>query len=244
VIPAYLSTRQITNVISVVCDAVHRLVVEDDAAGAIRRLEEAAAGLHAELSERDAEGDGLTHALRAVKTLAHVMEHLADENIDLAEVQIRAAVDAISAAVHRIRSAYGDERSPGGKSASVQMSVNEASRVPNAEAISDALENLMSRTEPDAFVIFVNADTGHFVQFIGSRGRALVLEMPISSLGEDLIARAEEFFRRRGAAGARGEESFSVALGEDVRIGTSFALGILEQVYRSGPNFPLKIEEN
>ena len=241
--PAFISARQLTDVISVICDAIHRLVVEDDLSGAVRRLEEAVGGLHAEITQREVEGDGLTHVLRAIKTLAHAIEALAADNQVQAEVQIRTAVDAISGAVHRLRTAYGDDAG-GSTGESIQISVSEALRVPNREAIGVTLRTLMARTDPEAFVIFVDARTGNFVQFSGSKGNPLVLELPFSSLSDEVIARAEKYFNEEGIETARGEESFSVTVGGDVDRGTSFAMGIFEKVFRSERDFTLKIEEN
>ena len=238
-----ISARQLTDVISVVCDAIHRLVVEDDLSGAVRRLEEAAGGLHAEITTRIVEGDGLTHILRAIKTLAHALEALASDNQVQAELQIRTAVDALSGAVHRLRSTYGDDASgPAGES--IQMSVSEAMPVPSQEAIGETLRTLMTRTDPEAFVIFVDAQTGNFVQFIGSKGKPLVLELPFASLSGEVFARAKVYFQKEGIQSAGGEESFSIPIGSDVGLGTRLALGIFKEVFLSRPDFSLKIEEN
>lgn len=237
-----ISARQISDVISVICDAVHKLAIEDDAAGAIRRLEEAAGGLHFEITSRESEGDGLSHALRAVKTLAHALEALADDRVDLVEMHVRSAVDALSAAVHRLNSSYG-EFAPGRDNA-VQFSVSEALRIPNEDAIRDALRDLALRSEPEAFLIFLDADTGNFVQVTGSKSKPLVLEIPLSSLTDEEISRAEDFFESAGYRGARGEESYSATLDQDADGGARLAMDIFSTVHRSREDFSLKIEEN
>ena len=237
-----ISARQISDVISVVCDAVYKLAIEDDSAGAIRRLEEAAGGLHLEITNRESEGDGLSHVLRAVKTLAHALEALADDRMDLVEMHVRSAVDALSAAVHRLKSSYGEFAPVRGNA--VQFSVSEALRIPNEDAIRDALRDLALRSEPEAFLIFLDADTGNFVQVTGSKSKPLVLEIPLSSLSDEEIARAEEFFDDAGYADARGEESFSATLDQGADGGASLAMDIFSNVLHSREDFSLKIEEN
>lgn len=245
--PDSTSFRQLADVLSVVCDAVYDLVADDDFHDAIRRINEAASNLDVRSAPAPREvpdPDGIAAALRGVKHLSRAMEALAADAIDRAEMQIDSAVGALRASADMLKTSYGEstETKPG--DAAVQLSVTEALRVPNEEAVADALKNLLNRTESDAFVIFVDAQTGNFIQFLGSKSRPLVLELPLSALSEEEVDRVSTFFASKGVEDVRGEESFSVTLGRDPARATELVLGIFADVYMSKPDFSLKIEEN
>lgn len=232
-----------------ICDAVRSFVEEDDLETGLIRLSEALAGL----GRTPDEGPGVVsakspvdHALTALVELAKAQEALLQDDARRADLLIRAAADHLAAAVRTVqrsqRAAGTGEN--GDHGAPVQLSVSEALRVPNEEAISDSLRNLLARSESQAFVIFVDARTGNFCQFIGSKNAPLLLDLPYTSLDEEERGRARRFFGDQGYEDVEGDEGFSVNVGRDVQAGTALALGTFTKVYRADPNFSLKIEEN
>ena len=230
-----------------ICDAIYEIVVNDDYGDAIRRFEEVAANLADERREAVPETndvDGIAASLRAVKHLGRAMEALANDAVDRSEMEIDSAVIALRTAAKMLRTSYGGPAKADQRKSPVQMSVAEAVRVPNEEAVNDALRNLLQRGEPDAFVILVDAHTGNFIQFLGSKEGPLVLDLPFSGLSEEEMDRAAGYFESEGMADARSDESFSVTLGQDLGRATKLALGVFGDVYESKPDFSLKIEEN
>lgn len=243
--PERISLRKLADVQAVVCDAIHELLLGEDAEGGLRRLDEAAAtlgGSDRSAPERATDPDGLAAALRAVKHLGRAMEDFAADAAGRGEMEIDSAVEALQTARRFLGSAYGSD----GPSSSgpVQMSVAEALRVPNEQAIADALRDLLERSGPQAFVIFLDARSGNFVQFIGSKKEPLVLDLPFTSLSDEEMQRASYYFKGLGFEDAEGEESFSVTLDQDVQQATQLAAGVFHSVYQSEPDFSLKIEEN
>lgn len=239
--------RQVADASAVVCDAIYELVVHDDYTAAARRFEEVADNLSVEPRRNvpeTSDSDGIAACLRALKHLSRAMEALASDAVDRGEVEIDSAVTALQTAAKLLQASYEGAGQTEPRESPVQMSVAEAVRVPNAEAINDALRNLLNRTEPDAFVILVDAHTGNFIQFLGSKEGPLVLDLPYSGLSDDETDRAGHFFESKGLIDARTEESFSVSLGRDSDRATQLALGVFGEVYESKPDFSLKIEEN
>lgn len=245
-----LTTKRLANTLTTTCDAIYELITEDEYSGAIRRLEEAAVGLGGEGAVEDTgDRDAVAAALRAVKHLSSAMEALAADAVSRAEMETASAASALRSAVRILRSSIED----GGGESPVQMSVAEALRVPTEEALHDALENLLNRTESGAFVIFVDAHTGNFIQFFGSKEEPLVLDLSTAKLSDAEMERAVELFAAEGIDYAGGddgrphageEESFSVNLGRDPDRATELALRIFSGVYGSTSDFTLKIEEN
>lgn len=260
--PESTSIRQATDALSVVCDAVYVLAANDDVSGAVRRLEEAAANIEAGGRRRSPDAsdtDALAAALRGVKHLNRAVEALASEAVDRGEMELQSAAAALRSAIRMLRSIddAGAGRDPSSANAeseaTVQMSVSEALRVPNEEAVRDALRNLLNRTERGAFVIFADAHSGNFIQCFGSKGEPLVLNLPISDLSDDEKRRALQLFGARDERAASeeddddetgGDESFSVNLGRDPSRAAELALATFSRVYGSKPDFTLKIEEN
>lgn len=243
--PSIPSAGHLSGVIAAVCDAVRAFATEDDADVALARVREALAGLGRSLGEsqpRMEEEDPLLGMLAAIKDLARAQELLATSDPGRAEPDMDTAADRLAAAAHAIEHMQPD--GSGSETASIQFSVSEALRIPNEEAIATALENLLDRSESEAFVIFVDAHSGNFVQFIGSKSGPLFLDLPFTSLDEPEAARARVFFEKNGFVDVEGEEGFSVGVGRNVRAGTDLALGIFKHVYRADPDFSLKIEEN
>src|SRR5262249_42799028 len=76
----------------------------------------------------------------------------------------------------------------------------------NITAITTALKRLLAQPE-DAmpFVIVENANTKKFVQFTGSLGSPLLLDLPAQTLSEAEFYRAVGFFRSRGVEGQQYE---------------------------------------
>lgn len=244
------SIRSIADVIAVICDAIRMLAASDDSEAGLDRLDEALAGLEQAPNESrkgNFTGSGpLEHGLAAIKELSRAQVALAHDEIERAESYIQSAGHQLAAAAHIVRAAAEPaervvgEASPG----PVQLSVSEALRVPNREAISDSLRNLLERSEAEAFVIFVDARTGNFCQFIGSQKGPLLLDLPFSSLSDAERRRARRFFAECGYERVEGEEGFLVELGRDIGEGTKLAVGTFKNVYRADPDFSLKIEEN
>ena len=243
--PSSPSRRHLAGVVAAICDAIRAFAIDDDSDQALTRIREALAALGRgpDLPERAPDDESpLVSMLAAVKDLARAQEILAGPAADLAETVIAAAADRLETAAAAIE--MMKPNGLGSSGTSVQLSVSEALRIPNEEAIANALENLLNRSESEAFVIFVDARSGNVVQFIGSKGGPLFLDLPFASLGEEEIRRASAYFEEKGFADAEGEEGFSVGLERDVEAGTSLALGVFQHVYHADPDFSLKIEEN
>ncbi len=239
------SAGHLAGVVAAVCDAIRAFAIEDDLDEVLKRIREALAALgrRREIAERALDEESpLIGMLAAVKELARAQEVLAGPNADLAETAVTAAADRLEAAAAAIEMMKPNGQRSSGKA--VQLSVSEALRIPNEEAVAITLENLLNRSETEAFVIFVDARSGNVVQFIGSKGGPLFLDLPFASLGEDELERARTYFVENGYADAEEEEGFSVGLGNDVEAGTKLVLGVFQHVYRADPDFSLKIEEN
>ena len=244
------SSRTIADVISLVCDGIRMLAASDDSEEGLEHLNEALAALRRG-TDQSREGVGgvvgpLAYGLAAIKELSRAQAALANEDVERAEASIQSAGNYLAAAASIARTAVDTvdavvgESSPG----PVQLSVSEALRVPNREAISDSLRNLLERSEAQAFVIFLDARTGNFCQFIGSKNGPLLLDLPFSSLTGDERRRARLFFAENGYERVEGDEGFLIELGRDIGEGTKLAVGTFRNVYRADPDFSLKIEEN
>jgi hypothetical protein len=69
-------------------------------------------------------------------------------------------------------------------------------------AIATALHRLLAQPEGALpFVIVESVETKKFVQFSGSLGNPLILDLPAQALSEAEFYRAVAFFRSRGAVG-------------------------------------------
>ena len=244
------STRTIADVITVICDAIRMLAASDDSEAGLDRLNEALAALKrgADNSTEGEEGTvgSLECGLAAIKELSRAQAALADEDVERAEAYVQSAGNHLTAAARFVRVAAGTADTAVGESSPgpVQLSVSEALRVPNREAISDSLRNLLERSEAQAFVILVDARTGNFCQFIGSKNDPLLLDLPFTSLTGDERRRARVFFAENGYERVEGDEGFLIELGRDIGEGTKLAVGTFKNVYRADPDFSLKIEEN
>ncbi len=240
-----LSSVHFADVVAAVCDAVRAYAIDDEADEALKRIREAltALGRTPKPAVRPSEDESpLIGMLAAVKDLARAQESVSSSNSEHAESAASDAADRLEIAAAAIEMMRPNGRSS--TTTSVQLSVSEALREPNEEAIANALENLLSRSETAAFVIFVDARSGNVVQFIGSKGGPLFLDLPFASLEEDERQRASAYFEENGFPGAEGDEGFSVGLGRDLEAGTNLALDVFKYVYRADPDFSLKIEEN
>lgn len=243
--PQTPSTGLLAGVIAAVCDAVRAFAIDDDTDETLKRIREALAALgrRPEPAERASEEESpLIGMLAAVKDLARAQEILAESSAPLAESTVETAADRLEMAAAAIEMMKPNGHTLSGTS--VQLSVSEALRIPNEEAIANALENLLNRSESEAFLIFVDARSGNVVQFIGSKEGPLFLDLPFASLEEEEIERARAYVEKNGFSDAEGEEGFSIGLGRDVEAGTKLALGVFQHVYRADPDFSLKIEEN
>ena len=71
----------------------------------------------------------------------------------------------------------------------------------NLTKITNALSNLLTRTNSDAFVIIQHQATQKFVQFAIAEQRKLLLDLPAQTLSETEFYRAVSFFQKRGVSG-------------------------------------------
>jgi len=124
---------------------------------------------------------------------------------------------------------------------------------PQRTAIVAALRALLDRTNRDAFVIFQDKSSGKFVQFAGSAGEPLFLDLPAQALNDDESKRAAKLFRELAAkspAGAavrpEGGETrgFQLRFGRDAERAAEAALRVFREGYRLPADFELSIEEN
>ncbi len=244
------STGSIASVISSICDAVHEMAESEEPEAGLRQLTQALGGLGRDSDEAVAAaeiGEGpLENSFQAIKDLARAQAAMAGDDVARAVTFINSASDHLAAAARAVRLA-GPESEPVDASMSrapVQLSVSEALRVPNEDAISDSLRNLLDRSESEAFVIFVDARTGKLCQFIGSKNGPLLLDLPFASLTDEERARARLFLSANGYESTEGGEGFSVELDRDIDAGTRLAMGAFRHVYLADADFSLKIEEN
>ncbi len=239
----------IAGIIVVICDAVRAMALNEDPEIGLDRLSEALAAMGRATDDdaaEDPEQGPFDNSLAAIRDLARAQDALLGENARHAEMLVNSAADRLAAAARALRRSRSGvvTNTVSNHAASVQLSVSEALRVPNEEAISDSLRNLMARNEAHAFVIFVDAHTGNFCQFIGSKNGPLVLDLPFTSLNDEEKDRARRYFSDEGYDDVEGREGFSVQVDRDLQAGTELALGTFTQVFRADPNFSLKIEEN
>ena len=233
-----------------VCDAVYDIVAEEDYGRAARRLERALGRLEQKDGRTvSVDENVVASALRAVKHLGRALEAAATGDIGRAEAEATSAAGALRNAIRKLRVT----ESPVESKPSVQLSVNEALSVPNEEAVQTALENLLHRSESGAFVMFVDSHTGNIIQFLGSKERELVLDLPTADLSEEERQRAAKLFAAEGIHHAEeddaryqagAEDAFSVNLGRDPKWAAALALRIFTEVYGSPSDFTLKIEGN
>lgn len=127
-------------------------------------------------------------------------------------------------------------------------SVPAAAERPEASAsyatVREALLRLMSRTDPDAFVVF-SAGRKRIVQFAGGTD-GLLLDLPVESLSEAERSRAESYF---GAIDVRLLErpnfsSFQIEFGRGVDDAARTTIEVFDRVYALAPGFPISVEEN
>lgn len=247
--PSERPTGGISDLIVVISDAVRSFVDEDDPVSGLEHLNEALARLDHPPGERLTERTGdrfVDLALAAIIELSKAQDARLEKDDSRSDRHFRNAVGHVLAARDLIQRSITGSGSEGASDhgASVQLSVTEALRVPNEEAITDSLTDLLSRTEEHAFVIFVDAGTGRFCQFIGSRGSPLFLDLPTSSLTSEERTCARRVLAELGYADVEERDGFVVNVGSDVDAGTALALAIFAKVFRSDSDFSLKIEEN
>ena len=125
--------------------------------------------------------------------------------------------------------------------------------------IAQALNRMLERTNEDAFVIFEERTNRKFVQFAGSVGSPLCLDLPSQTLNAEEMQRATALFSSFGVASpethptytdaakkiAAGQQvSFNLNLGKDVQLAAQITLAIFQQVYHYPTDFQLVIAEN
>lgn len=241
---------RLADTLAEVCDAVYDIVAEQDYAGAARRLETALGRLeHKDEGAVSVDEDAVASSLLAVKHLGRALEAAGTGEIGRAEAETASAAAALRRAIRKLRAT----ESPSEGNPPVQLSVTESLSVPNEEAVQSALENLLHRSEIGAFVMFVDSHTGNIIQFLGSKERELILDLPTADLSEEERQRAVELFAAEGIDHAEvddaknqagAEDAFSVNLGRDPKRAAALALRIFADVYGSSSDFTLKIEGN
>lgn len=124
------------------------------------------------------------------------------------------------------------------------------------EMIRTALVRLLSRPS-GAFVVIEDARSGKFVQFAGSSGEPLLLDLPSQTLSPQEMAKAKAVFSNLGYPGPEtyrteefpggppaGEQTtFNVKFGSDVDKATDLALAVLYQVYDLDDAARLRLQE-
>ena len=126
----------------------------------------------------------------------------------------------------------------------------------NRNRIRDALTALTSRANVNGFVIVEHQATGKFVQFTGSAGEPLVLDLPDQTLSELEFYRAVAFFRefrvevrehelfdQPGGRVVGRLYSFNMEFGS-VEHAVDVTMGVFERVYLVSPEARLVITEN
>jgi hypothetical protein len=131
-------------------------------------------------------------------------------------------------------------------------------RLRDEERVMQALSKLLKRTNTDSYVIFIDGNTGAFVQLLTSPPGNLMFDLPDKPLGQPAMARAEQYFARRGveltssqlyrdaqmAEPAGIARSFQLDLGRDVQRATRVVFEVFDEIYRLPQQFELTIEEN
>src|SRR4051812_17231674 len=95
--------------------------------------------------------------------------------------------------------------------------------------VSDALTALLSRANEDGFVIFTDKGSNKVVQFVGSAGEELMLDLPVEALDPAERKRANVFMAKHG--GVLEESGFIVELEHDVELATKLTIGVFVEVY-------------
>ncbi|MEB3274483.1 MAG: hypothetical protein ACO4AI_14820 [Prochlorothrix sp.] len=126
----------------------------------------------------------------------------------------------------------------------------------NYTKITRALSALLTRTNPDAFVIIEHSETRKFVQFSGSVTERLCLDLPSQALSELEFYRAAQVFQSWGIVGGEqdlfdrpegqvvGQQfSFNVEC-RSVEEAASLVEAIFTQVYELPADFPLTLIEH
>ena len=126
---------------------------------------------------------------------------------------------------------------------------------PHRDRIEKALLTLHTRINDDGFVIFSEAGSEKFVQFMGGGGEPLLLDLPRQTLSNTEFSRAGAFFRELGIEGPDVRQLKPIGEGEpftqisfnmefqDPKRAADVAIRIFLRVYRFDPEFELVLQE-
>lgn len=122
--------------------------------------------------------------------------------------------------------------------------------------IHQALKELITRTNADAFAIFTERGTGKFVQFAGGRDQPLILDLPKAELTETesdsalrlLRQYAEQVERKRVVHRPGvlmvGKHGLDLVLDKDVDKASRIAIEVFREVFQLQGDIDLEITEN
>lgn len=125
------------------------------------------------------------------------------------------------------------------------------------DRIESALTRMLARQNEDALVIFEEKSSRKFVQFTGSVGGGLLLDLPFQALDRTELERARNYFLEHGVRAegydifdAPGGEvvgrqySFQKDFGHDVRAAANVVSDVFRRVYQLSSDFDLGVTEN
>lgn len=128
----------------------------------------------------------------------------------------------------------------------------------NIDKIGNALKDLKTRQNEDAFLIIEESKSQKFVQFAGSTEEPLMFDLPAQGLTEDELERAKavlgEYDVEMEGTPMYEDETmqkvvdtqygFSAVLGDNLNLAVELAVRILTEVYQFDEDVKLLLEEN
>lgn len=128
----------------------------------------------------------------------------------------------------------------------------------NIDKIGNALKDLKTRQNEDAFLIIEESKSQKFVQFAGSTEEPLIFDLPAQGLTEDELERAKavlgEYDVEMEGTPMYEDETmqkvvdtqygFSAVLGDNLNLAVELAVRILTEVYQFDEDVKLLLEEN
>lgn len=131
--------------------------------------------------------------------------------------------------------------------ACLAVAANPEVKIDDAQA---ALERLVLRTNPDAFLIISETTTGKFVQFSHHPEHGIGFDLPVDSLSEEEQRRASRLLIAQGAellswqAGGSTMQAYSQRLRTDTLAAFRLAESVMHDVYGFGMDARYSLVEN
>ena len=136
-----------------------------------------------------------------------------------------------------------------------RQTLRAVTRQEKQQAVSTALTKLLAQTDPSAGVVFSDAASGKFLQFVCNDG-SLLLDLPEQTLDEAASLRAAEYFSRLGldlqeydlldqpgGTAVATQRAFQLQLANQRDLATQLALDLFTNVFHLPADFALAVEE-